>query len=49
VPESRPSKYTERLEAQVTPGQFDAVRRHADLLGMSQSAVIRARGDEGEG
>jgi hypothetical protein len=42
VPESRPSKYTQRLEAQVTPGQFDAVRRHADLLGMSQSGVMRA-------
>jgi hypothetical protein len=42
VPETRPARYTERLEVQVSPGQFDTVRRHADLLGVSQSAVVRA-------
>jgi hypothetical protein len=42
VPESRPSRYTERLEIQLSPGQYETLRRQAQLLGTSQSAVIRA-------
>jgi hypothetical protein len=42
VPGTKPNKYPERLEIQLTKGQSEFVRRHADLLGMSQSAVIRA-------